>query len=96
MIATRRPRPPPLNGVLRRNYPPEARRSGQAGTAIVAARIGPDGRVGSPSIVSESGPGFGRACLRTLMGSVWTPPLDRNGRAVATRISYTCRFQVNR
>jgi outer membrane biosynthesis protein TonB len=93
---SRRPRPPPLNAVLLRNYPPEARRSGQGGLAMVAARIGPDGRVGSPRIVSESAPGFGRACVRTLLGSVWTPPLDRNGRAVATRISYTCRFQVTR
>ena len=30
----------------------------------------------------------------TLTGSRWTPPLDRDGHAVATVINYTCRFEV--
>ncbi len=28
------------------------------------------------------------------MGSVWSPPRDQSGRAVATEVRYTCRFVV--
>ena len=93
---SRRPRPPALAGVLRRHYPPEARRRGLEGVAVVTARVESDGRVRSAQIASESAAGFGAACRATLVGSVWTPPLDQSGRPVATRIRYTCRFQVSR
>jgi TonB family protein len=91
---SRRPEAPALQDVLERNYPTEARQSGQAGKAVVRARILPDGNVRDLLVVSESAPGFGRACRDTLAGSRWTPPLDREGRAVATIINYTCRFEV--
>jgi hypothetical protein len=45
-------------------------------------------------VLSEPAAGFGRACRDTLSGSRWTPPLDRDGRPVATIINYTCRFEV--
>jgi TonB family protein len=93
---SRPPRPPPLSGVLLEHYPPEARRRGTAGQAVVSARVDADGRVRTARVVSETGSGFGAACKNTVLGSVWTPPLDRNGQPVATLISYTCRFQVNR
>jgi len=48
------------------------------------------------TIASESESGFGAACRATVLGSTWTAPLDREGNAVATRISYTCRFEVAR
>lgn len=92
---SRRPVPPALNGKLERNYPLEARREGRSGTAVVSARIDADGRVRIAGIVSESAPGFGAACQRTVLGSAWSPPLDRSGRPVATQVSYTCRFQVD-
>ena len=38
--------------------------------------------------------GFGAACEQTLRGSRWSPPYDREGRAVSTFINYTCRFNV--
>jgi TonB family protein len=91
-----RPRPPALDGVLRQNYPEEARNRGISGTASVRARIGADGRVRQTRVLSESFSGFGDACRRTLSGSRWSPPKDRNGSAVSTEIAYTCRFVVDR
>jgi TonB family protein len=91
---SRRPVAPPLEAALERNYPVEARQSGQSGRAMVRARITPEGEVRDIFVQSESNPGFGRACRDTLAGSRWTPPLDRDGRPVATLINYTCRFEV--
>jgi hypothetical protein len=48
------------------------------------------------SVLDESSPGFGEACRRTVTGSRWSPPRDRQGRKVATEIRYTCRFVVER
>jgi TonB family protein len=93
---SRPPRPPSLATTLAAHYPPDARRSGLEGEAKVSAIIGPDGRVRSARVVAESGAGFGAACERTLLGSVWSPPLGRDGRAVSTKIRYTCRFRVDR
>ena len=90
-----RPRPPPLDGVLRRNYPADARRVGLAGSAAVIARIDADGVARAVRLVSESGTGFGSACRQSLSGSRWSAPRDRSGRAVATEVRYTCRFQVD-
>jgi periplasmic protein TonB len=91
-----RPRPPGLDGVLKRNYPEDARSRGISGTASVRARIGADGRVSHTRVLSESFSGFGEACKRTLAGSRWSPPKNREGSAVATEIAYTCRFVVDR
>lgn len=91
-----RPEPPPLDEALRRNYPPEAERQGIGGSASVRARIEPDGRVRAASVIAETFPGFGDACRRTLVGSRWSAPRDREGRPVATEIRYTCRFVVAR
>jgi protein TonB len=93
---SRRPAPPPLNGKLVSNYPPDARRRGQEGIAVVTARIEADGRIRVASVASESAPGFGEACRNTVIGSVWSPPLDESGRAVATQVRYTCQFRVER
>jgi TonB family protein len=91
---SRLPEAPRLEDALERNYPAEARQSGQAGKAVVRAHITPEGSVRDLLVVSESAAGFGRACRDTLTGSRWTPPLDRDGHAVATVINYTCRFEV--
>lgn len=92
---SRRPSPPALDGQLARNYPPDLRRRGIGGIAVVRILIGADGRVQSSSVVSESESGFGQACRRTVLGSRWAPPLDKSGRAVGTHVSYTCRFVVD-
>lgn len=91
---SRRPEAPALQDLLERNYPAEARQTGQPGKAVIRARIMPDGSVRDMVVLSESGPLFGRACRETLSGSRWTPPLDQSGQAVATIINYTCRFEV--
>ncbi len=90
-----KPRPPPLDQALLRNYPEEARRTGTKGRAEVVARIEPDGSVREVQRVSESAPGFGAACAGALRGSVWSVPRDRLGQAVPTRIRYTCYFRVS-
>lgn len=91
---SRRPEAPALQDLLERNYPAEARQTGQPGKAVIRARIMPDGSVRDMVVLSESGPLFGQACRNTLSGSRWTPPLDKTGQAVSTIINYTCRFEV--
>lgn len=89
-----KPAPPDLGSALHRNYPEEARRRGLAGNAEVRVRIDSDGVARSVSPLGESAPGFADACRRALMGSRWSPPRDRSGRAVSTEVRYRCRFLV--
>ncbi|HEX6243725.1 MAG TPA: TonB family protein, partial [Polyangiales bacterium] len=77
-------------------YPRRAQEAGHAGQAVVRARILSDGRVERTLVLTASAPEFGRACQATLEGSRWSAPLDAKGSPVATDISYTCRFEVNR
>jgi TonB family protein len=88
------PEPPNLAASLERLYPGAARQKGLGGTAKVRLRVMPDGSVRDLVIMAESVTGFGEACLQTLRGSRWTPPLDRGGQAVSTHVQYTCRFEV--
>jgi hypothetical protein len=90
------PRAPDLNGALEANYPPEARAAGLSGMAVIRALISPTGEARVLGILSESAPGFGTACLKTLTGSRWSAPVDRTGRTVATEIRYRCTFRVAR
>ena len=89
------PRPPALDGALRSLYPDEARRRAISGTASLRVRIGADGRVKTASVMAESFPGFGSACQKAVLGSSWSAPRDREGRAVQTEVRYTCRFVVD-
>ena len=91
---SRPPVAPDLVPALARAYPAEARAKGLTGRAVVHARISPDGHVGELQLVSESAPGFGAACLGALRASIWSPPVDRQSRAVSTFVNYTCRFEV--
>jgi outer membrane biosynthesis protein TonB len=91
---SRPPAPPDLGDVLERHYPEAARRQGMAGQAVLKARITPDGRARDLVLLSQTMAGFGDACRATLRDSIWTAPLDREGRAVATFVTYTCRFEV--
>jgi TonB family protein len=90
-----RPRPPALTHLLRQNYPEEARQRGLRGSASLRARIDADGVIRSARLLSESAAGFGSACRRTVFGSHWSAPRDKNGSAVATEIVYTCHFEVD-
>jgi TonB family protein len=91
---SRAPVAPALDVALERNYPAAARDAGAAGTAVVRVRIAATGRAEAVRILSATADEFGQACRRTLLGSVWQPPLDGDGTAVSTEISYTCRFEV--
>jgi protein TonB len=92
---SRRPVPPALDDALRKHYPAAARRRGLEGEAVVRVRIDADGRVRIASVVSETAAGFGEACRSTVVGSLWTAPLDRSGAAVATHARYRCHFHVD-
>ena len=91
---TEKPRPPRLDDALRRHYPPGARLAGRAGTARVVLAIAPAGNVTEARLVTATEPEFGAACVRTLLGTTWSPPLDLEGRKVATLMPYECRFRV--
>lgn len=91
---SQKPRPPRLDGALRGNYPSEYRRSGTAGDASVELMLSETGSVASARVTHESAPGFGEACKRTLLPSVWSAPLDASGRAVKTRVTYRCKFTI--
>ena len=93
---SRKPKAPSLDAALRDNYPPDLRRRGTEGQAEVRVVIDGRGRVGEVAVLSESAPGFAEACRRTLLGSRWSEPLDREGRAVSTRLTYRCRFEVEK
>jgi protein TonB len=93
---SRKPRAPSLDAALRQNYPVEQRRRGTEGQAEVRVIIDRLGRVGEVAIVSESAAGFAEACRRTLLGSRWSEPLDREGQAVSTRLTYRCRFEIEK
>jgi protein TonB len=93
---SRKPRAPSLDAALRQNYPVEQRRRGTEGQAEVRVIIDRLGRVDEVAIVSESAAGFAQACRRTLLGSRWSEPLDRDGQPVSTRLTYRCRFEIGK
>ena len=90
---SRKPSPPPLAEALERHYPVAARRLGRSGEALVRARIESNGWLSEAQVKSESAEGFGAACRQALVNSRWTGPLDRDGRPVATYITYRCKFR---
>jgi protein TonB len=90
-----KPNPPSLDAALRRHYPQGLRSRGIEGQAVVRLTLSPSGRVSTARIASESEPGFGAACRQTLLESRWSAPLDREGRAVGTQLTYRCRFRVH-
>jgi hypothetical protein len=61
----------------------------------VRARIEANGDVREVTLTSETGHGFGSACRAALLESHWSAPLDRLGKAVATWITYRCKFRVD-
>lgn len=90
------PIPPDLKRKLERNYPEKARAEGVEGQAVVRLQINPDGGISRLRAISQDPPGydFGNACLRTLRGEKWGAPVAEDGKRVATRVTYTCRFQI--
>lgn len=91
---SRLPEPPDLTSRLLAHYPEKARATGASGRATLSLVIGADGRVAGVEVRSSSSPEFGRACEETLRGTRWVPPLDKAARPTATRVGYTCYFDV--
>ncbi len=91
---SRLPEPPDLTSRLLAHYPEKARATGASGRATLSVVIGADGRVAGVEVRSSSSPEFGRACEETLRGTRWVPPLDKAARPTATRVGYTCYFDV--
>jgi TonB family protein len=90
----RLPAPPDLTDRLLAMYPARAKTLGDTGQATLSLVVLPDGQIGTIDVRSASSTEFAKACKDTVAGSRWAPPLDRNGKAVATRVGYTCRFDV--
>lgn len=92
---SQKPKAPPLDQALREHYPPAHRRSGTAGKASVRVLLTAQGRVLQARIMNESAAGFGAACRKTLLRSQWSAPIDAQGRAVRTELTYRCVFTVD-
>jgi outer membrane biosynthesis protein TonB len=92
------PQPPDqgtLDTLLARHFKRiDAYKAGVRGRAKVRFRVEPDGRVRRVQAQSESveGYGLGAACERMLLETRWTPPVDRDGRKVATWATFNCDF----
>jgi TonB family protein len=85
-----------LKRKLERLYPRKARAEGVEGQAIIRLQIGPDGLPAKIRVISEDPTGYelGEACVKTLKGETWQPPLGEDGKAVTTRITYRCGFEI--
>jgi len=93
---SRQPIPPALKRKLEKLYPKKARQEGIEGEAVLRLQIAADGLPAKIRIISEDPTGYelGRACMKTLQGEQWKPPLDKNGKPVTTRITYRCGFEI--
>lgn len=85
-----------LHRLLRQNYPNQAREAGIEGYAKLELVVTRRGRPESIRILGSHGhPDFGEACLRTVKRSRWRPAKDREGRRIAVRVRYRCRFSID-
>lgn len=93
---SKQPIPPTLKQKLEKLYPKKARQEGVEGEAVIRLQIGPDGMPSKIRIVSESPAGYelGNACVKTLEGERWEPPIGKDGNAVTTRVTYRCGFEI--
>jgi TonB family protein len=93
---SRQPIPPSLKRKLEKLYPKKAHQEGIEGEAVLRLQIAPDGFPAKIRIISEDPTGYelGRACMKTLQGEQWKPPLDQDGKPVTTRITYRCGFEI--
>ena len=67
------------------------------GDVTVSALISPEGRPSDLRVeaVDPEGRGFGEACSRSVhQGPAWKPKLNRDGRPLASRVTYTCKFRL--
>lgn len=93
---SRQPIPPSLERKLQKLYPKKARQEGIEGEAVLRLQVGPDGHAHNIRVISEEPPGYelGQACKKSLQGERWSPPLDKNGSPVTTRVTFRCGFEI--
>jgi len=93
---SKQPIPPSLKSKLEKLYPKKARQDGIEGEAVIRLQIAPDGLPSKIRIISESPGGYelGKACMKTLQGERWEPPIDKSGKPVTTRVTYRCGFEI--
>lgn len=93
---SKQPVPPALKAKLEKLYPKKARQEGIEGEAVIRLQIAPDGLPSKIRIISESPEGYelGKACMKTLQGERWQPPIDESGKPVSTRVTYRCGFEI--
>jgi TonB family protein len=93
---SRQPVPPSLKRKLEKLYPKKARQEGIEGEAVLRLQVAPDGLPTKIRIISEDPTGYelGKACLKTLQGERWEPPIDKDGKPVTTRVTYRCGFEI--
>ncbi len=94
---SRKAKAPDLDPLVQRNFPTAARMASVGGTVTVSAWIAKDGTPSDVRVesVTPQGRGFGETCSRTVhQGPSWKPELNRDGRPVASRVTYTCHFRL--
>ena len=97
---SRAPQPPSqrlLRTLLEQHYPRRAKREGVTGRSDVRLTVGADGTIRDLRVLSERPRqyDFGGACLATLrQAGRWQPPVGPDGRRVATRVTFACRFEI--
>lgn len=93
---SKQPIPPALKTKLEKLYPKKARQEGIEGEAVIRLQVAPDGLPSKIRIISESPEGYelGKACMKTLQGERWQPPIDKSGKPVSTRVTYRCGFEI--
>lgn len=93
---SRRPIPPSLKQKLERLYPKKAKQEGVEGQAVLRLQIGPDGSPSKIRLLTEDPIGyrFGQICKQALQDATWKPPLDKEGKPVSTRVTFTCGFEI--
>lgn len=91
---SRPPAPPDLSARLLAAYPARARAAGESGTAVLSLVVLADGSTTAIVVRTATSAELGRACVETVRGARWQPPLDKSGSPIATRVGYTCTFDV--
>ncbi len=87
--------PEPLGcEIPKSEYPEEARRLGLEGEVRLRLVVDEGGRVQDVKVVRDPGHGFGAVAARSARAYCRFRPALKDGRAVATEIAYTVRFEL--
>lgn len=88
-------RPTPLGGPVSAPYPTEAKKAGIEGPVVLRVLIDKTGRVRRTQVIKAPSDILAAAAELAMTDQRWTPPLDKNGKAVDTVIVWTFRFVLD-